>query len=94
MPGRCGQPTGRSPDRGGARRRGGRARAQPYKEFGDLLDALDVPGRRGAQVPHLLMEAATDGEPTACHAPRAQTTGKKRLRLFTAAGCISQNRKT
>jgi glycosyltransferase involved in cell wall biosynthesis len=41
-------------------------RAQPYKGFDDLLDAVDLLARRGVPVPHLLLAAVTDsGEPTA-----------------------------
>lgn len=39
-------------------------RAQPYKGFEDLLDALHLLVRHGVPVPHLLLAAVTDGEPT------------------------------
>lgn len=39
-------------------------RAQAYKGFEDLLDALHVLTCRGIRVPHLLLAAVTDGEPT------------------------------
>jgi glycosyltransferase involved in cell wall biosynthesis len=40
-------------------------RAQPYKGFEDLLHAADLLARRGVRMPHLLLAAVTDGEPTA-----------------------------
>lgn len=40
-------------------------RAQPYKGFDDLLDALHLLVRRDVRVPHLLLAAVTEGEPTA-----------------------------
>lgn len=39
-------------------------RAQPYKGFEDLLDALRLLARQGVPVPHLLLAAVTDGQPT------------------------------
>jgi len=41
-------------------------RAQPYKGFDDLLDALSLLARQHVPLPHLLLAAVTDGEPTAC----------------------------
>ncbi len=40
-------------------------RAQPYKGFDDLLDALILLADRKVQLPHVLLAAVTDGEPTA-----------------------------
>jgi len=40
-------------------------RAQPYKGFDDLLDALSLLARQQARLPHLLLAAVADGEPTA-----------------------------
>ncbi|MDT3398297.1 glycosyltransferase family 4 protein [Streptomyces sp. B1866] len=40
-------------------------RAQPYKGFEDLLDALARLTRRGVRAPHLLLAAVTDAGPTA-----------------------------
>lgn len=40
-------------------------RAQPYKGFEDLLDAVDLLARRGVRMPHLLLAAVAEGEPTA-----------------------------
>jgi glycosyltransferase involved in cell wall biosynthesis len=36
-------------------------RAQPYKGFDDLLDALGLLARTGVRLPHLLLAAVTDG---------------------------------
>jgi glycosyltransferase involved in cell wall biosynthesis len=40
-------------------------RAQPYKGFEDLLDALSLLARQHVRLPHLLLAAVTDSEPTA-----------------------------
>jgi glycosyltransferase involved in cell wall biosynthesis len=40
-------------------------RAQPYKGFEDLLDALSLLTSQHLRLPHLLLAAVTDGEPTA-----------------------------
>lgn len=38
-------------------------RAEPYKGFDDLISALSILKRNGAQVPHLILGAVTDGPP-------------------------------
>lgn len=42
-------------------------RAEPYKGFDDLIDALHILGNSGLRVPHTILAAVTDGPPLTAH---------------------------